>query len=58
MKKIIKQGVMLALTGVLAFPMISCGETNKTIQLKNVKQAKNVILMIGDGMGQIGRAHV
>lgn len=51
MKKIIKQGVMLALTGVLAFPMISCGETNKTIQLKNVKQAKNVILMIGDGMG-------
>lgn len=59
MKKSMKQWLALASAGVMALSMSSCslaglfggGEDETPIILKNLTQAKNVILMIGDGMG-------
>lgn len=51
MKKALQKFITLALVGAMTFSMISCGEKNNGIILKNVTQAKNVILLIGDGMG-------
>lgn len=51
-----KRWVSLALAGATCFSLISCGDKggkdeNKTIILENVTTAKNIILLIGDGMG-------
>ena len=52
MKKIWQKLIPLALASAMSLSMISCGgEKNDGIILKNVTQAKNVILLIGDGMG-------
>ena len=58
MKKTKKQWLALVSAGVMALSTSSCstfaglfGEKDEPIILKNVTQAKNVILMIGDGMG-------
>lgn len=51
-----KRWISLALAGATCFSLISCGgkggkDENKTIILENVTTAKNIILLIGDGMG-------
>ena len=48
-----KKWISLALAGATCFSLISCGGKggDKTIVLENVTTAKNVILLIGDGMG-------
>ena len=65
MKRTGKQWLALVSAGVMAFSMASCStftglfggssdvqiENSEPIILNNVTQAKNVILMIGDGMG-------
>ena len=57
MKKTWQKFITLALAGAMSLSMISCGVTNNGgdvdtgIRLPNVTQAKNVILLIGDGMG-------
>lgn len=65
MKRTMKQWLALAAAGVMTLSMSSCSaltglfggssdvqiENSEPIILKNVTQAKNVILMIGDGMG-------
>ena len=57
MKKTWQKFITLALAGAMSLSMISCGDANNGenvdtgIRLPNVTQAKNVILLIGDGMG-------
>ena len=52
MNKVLQRFITLATVGAMALSMVACGgEKDETIILKNVTQAKNVILMIGDGMG-------
>ncbi|MBQ3019502.1 MAG: alkaline phosphatase [Clostridia bacterium] len=51
-----KRWLSLALAGAVCFSLVSCGskggkDENKTIILENVTTAKNIILLIGDGMG-------
>jgi alkaline phosphatase len=54
MKKALQKWLTLVTAGMMTFSAVSgltaCGE-DKNIILKNVTQAKNVILLIGDGMG-------
>jgi len=49
MKKNIQKWIALAMVGTTSLSLVACKP--KTIQLKEVTTAKNVILMIGDGMG-------
>lgn len=53
MRRYWQKFITLTLAGAMSLSMISCGESEKNdgIILKNVTQAKNVILLIGDGMG-------
>ena len=55
MKKNLQKCLALAMVGTMLFSVASCGtnESDKDdgIILKDVQQAKNVILLIGDGMG-------
>ena len=57
MKKNWRKWIALSTAGMMALSMSGCAWLsgifggNDTIILKNVKKAKNVILMIGDGMG-------
>ncbi len=50
-----KRWISLALAGATCFSLISCGgkggKEDRTIVLGNVTTAKNIILLIGDGMG-------
>ncbi len=53
MRKTLKRCLTFAMAGVMTLSMLSLasGCEEEKIILKNVTQAKNVILMIGDGMG-------